>query len=114
MSQPSRKPGLVRRSPYAVGELVTDPAELARLDADRGPEDGGVERMVGAALEIAGDREARGKPVDLSGAALALLQTLTPEQQLEFVRGLPAALNDAARRELALRLHPTTESLQGP
>jgi hypothetical protein len=106
MSQQSPKPDPGRRSPNAVGELITDPVELARIEANRPPDDGGVERMVFAALEIAVDREARGKPVNLGGAAFALFRELNQDQQLAFVRGLPDVLTDEARHELEQRLRP--------
>jgi len=71
-----------------VGEPITDPTEWAGIKARQTPDDGGAERMVGAALEIAEYREARGKPVDLLGAVLGLAGQLTQEQRGELVRRL--------------------------
>ncbi|MGL4554388.1 MAG: hypothetical protein ACRC33_24765 [Gemmataceae bacterium] len=100
MSEEPKKRMLGKNSWYTVGEKITDPAELARLRAERQLNDGGVDLMVGAALGVIAEREARGKPIDVVNGVLALAEALTPEQQLEVARRLlerqPAGAPDSA------------------
>ena len=97
MSDRVQRRGPVKNTRIEAGDHITDPVELERLAAQRPPDDGGAARVQGAALSILIERESVGKAASAVPMILALVELLTPEQQLDLARRLPPQLGDEAR-----------------
>jgi hypothetical protein len=97
----------------ALGDDITDTQELARLSAQRPPDDGGASLIVGQAVMVMDDRTRRGKPATLVPAILEMLELLTPEQQLDLAAHLPEKLSAEAMAKLAEAARPAPDGVNG-